>query len=105
MCLPLHSFSIAVAHAASLIDDDCRVLIFCNDGRRLETLAEVLARDWNGILWREGCYAPTAATATTRRLVVDGAGAALDMATIMDRCVPLRSVHGSPNGAHDSFIC
>ncbi|MDA1214655.1 MAG: DUF1501 domain-containing protein, partial [Planctomycetota bacterium] len=27
------------------------------------------------------------------------------MAKIMDRCVPLRSVFGSPNGAHDSFIC
>ena len=27
------------------------------------------------------------------------------MAQIMDKCVPLRSVHGSPNGAHDSYIC
>lgn len=27
------------------------------------------------------------------------------LAAIMDKCVPLRSVHGSPNGAHDSFIC
>lgn len=27
------------------------------------------------------------------------------MAQVMDKCVPLRSVHGSPNGAHDSFIC
>ena len=27
------------------------------------------------------------------------------MAKIMDKCVPLRSVHGSPSGAHDSFIC
>ena len=27
------------------------------------------------------------------------------MAKIMDKCVPLRSVVGSPNGAHDSFIC
>ncbi|WP_166827531.1 DUF1501 domain-containing protein [Thalassoroseus pseudoceratinae] len=27
------------------------------------------------------------------------------LATIMDKCVPLRSVYGSPNGAHDSFIC
>ncbi|QDT32046.1 DUF1501 domain-containing protein [Thalassoglobus polymorphus] len=27
------------------------------------------------------------------------------MASIMDKCVPLRSVYGSPNGAHDSFIC
>ena len=27
------------------------------------------------------------------------------MAKIMDRCVPLRSVYGSPDGAHDSFIC
>ncbi|MEE2643005.1 MAG: DUF1501 domain-containing protein [Planctomycetota bacterium] len=27
------------------------------------------------------------------------------MARIMDKCVPLRSVVGSPNGAHDSFIC
>jgi hypothetical protein len=27
------------------------------------------------------------------------------MAQIMDKCVPLRSVYGSPNGAHDSFIC
>jgi len=27
------------------------------------------------------------------------------MAKVMDKCVPLRSVHGSPSGAHDSFIC
>ncbi len=27
------------------------------------------------------------------------------MAKIMDKCVPLRSVYGSPSGAHDSFIC
>lgn len=27
------------------------------------------------------------------------------MASIMDKCVPLRSVYGSPNGSHDSFIC
>lgn len=27
------------------------------------------------------------------------------MASIMDKCVPLRSVVGSPSGAHDSFIC
>jgi hypothetical protein len=27
------------------------------------------------------------------------------LAAIMDKLVPLRSVHGSPNGAHDSFIC
>jgi len=27
------------------------------------------------------------------------------MAAIMDKLVPLRSVYGSPNGAHDSFIC
>ncbi|MEE3373187.1 MAG: DUF1501 domain-containing protein [Planctomycetota bacterium] len=27
------------------------------------------------------------------------------MARVMDKCVPLRSVYGSPNGAHDSFIC
>ena len=27
------------------------------------------------------------------------------IARIMDKCVPLRSVHGSPNGAHDSYIC
>ncbi len=27
------------------------------------------------------------------------------IAKIMDKCVPLRSVHGSPNGAHDSYIC
>jgi hypothetical protein len=27
------------------------------------------------------------------------------IARIMDKVVPLRSVHGSPNGAHDSFIC
>ncbi len=26
-------------------------------------------------------------------------------AAIMDKLVPLRSVYGSPNGAHDSFIC
>ena len=27
------------------------------------------------------------------------------LAGIMDKLVPLRSVYGSPNGAHDSFIC
>ncbi len=27
------------------------------------------------------------------------------LAKIMDKCVPLRSVHGSPDGSHDSFIC
>ncbi len=27
------------------------------------------------------------------------------IARIMDKCVPLRSVYGSPNGAHDSYIC
>jgi len=27
------------------------------------------------------------------------------LARNMDKCVPLRSVYGSPNGAHDSFIC
>lgn len=27
------------------------------------------------------------------------------MAAIMDKCVPLRSVYGSPSGAHDSYIC
>ena len=27
------------------------------------------------------------------------------MAKAMDKCIPLRSVVGSPNGAHDSFIC
>ena len=27
------------------------------------------------------------------------------MARVMDKCVPLRSVYGSPSGAHDSFIC
>lgn len=27
------------------------------------------------------------------------------MAKVMEHCVPLRSVHGSPSGAHDSFIC
>ena len=28
-----------------------------------------------------------------------------NLAQAMDKCVPLRSVYGSPNGAHDSFIC
>lgn len=27
------------------------------------------------------------------------------IAKIMDKCVPLRSVYGSPSGAHDSYIC
>jgi hypothetical protein len=27
------------------------------------------------------------------------------LASIMDKCVPLRSVYGSPDGDHDSFIC
>ncbi|KAL3823511.1 hypothetical protein ACHAXA_010833 [Cyclostephanos tholiformis] len=50
-----------VAIAASA-NDDCRVLIFCNDGRQLDALAEMLARDWNGIIWKEGCYDLPAAT-------------------------------------------
>ena len=27
------------------------------------------------------------------------------LAAIMDKCVPVRSVYGSPDGNHDSFIC
>ncbi len=27
------------------------------------------------------------------------------VARLMDKCVPLRSVYGSPDGAHDSYIC
>ncbi|MEZ6140764.1 MAG: DUF1501 domain-containing protein [Zavarzinella sp.] len=27
------------------------------------------------------------------------------IASIMDKCIPIRSVYGSPNGSHDSFIC
>lgn len=27
------------------------------------------------------------------------------LAKIMDKCVPLRAVYGSPNGSHDSYIC
>ena len=27
------------------------------------------------------------------------------LAKVMDKCIPLRSVYGSPNGSHDSFIC
>ena len=27
------------------------------------------------------------------------------LAGVMDKCIPLRSVYGSPSGAHDSFIC
>lgn len=27
------------------------------------------------------------------------------MAKIMDKCVPIRSLYGAPNGAHDSFMC
>ena len=27
------------------------------------------------------------------------------LAKVMAKCIPLRSVHGSPNGSHDSFIC
>ena len=45
-------------------DDDCRVLIFCNDdGRqRMEGLAQILAQDWNGLIWKEGYYAPSTTT-------------------------------------------
>ncbi|KAL7538016.1 hypothetical protein ACHAXR_008229 [Thalassiosira sp. AJA248-18] len=31
-----------------------KVLIFCDSRRPLETLAEVLAKDWNGVFWKEG---------------------------------------------------
>ena len=27
------------------------------------------------------------------------------LAKVMDKCIPLRSAHGSPNGSHDPFIC
>ena len=27
------------------------------------------------------------------------------MAKIMDKCVPIRSLYGAPNGSHDSFMC
>ncbi|MFP6766719.1 MAG: DUF1501 domain-containing protein [Planctomycetaceae bacterium] len=27
------------------------------------------------------------------------------LARVMDKCIPLRSLYGSPNGSHDSFIC
>jgi hypothetical protein len=27
------------------------------------------------------------------------------LAGIMDKCVPIRSLHGAPNGSHDSFMC
>lgn len=27
------------------------------------------------------------------------------MARIMDKCVPIRSLYGAPNGSHDSFMC
>ena len=27
------------------------------------------------------------------------------LAKVMDKCIPLRSLYGSPNGSHDSFIC
>ena len=27
------------------------------------------------------------------------------LSKIMDKCVPLRAIYGSPNGAHDSYIC
>jgi superfamily II DNA/RNA helicase len=73
--------------AASSIDDDCRVLIFCNDGRRLETLAEVLAKDWNGILWREGCYAPTTATATGAYAKYGQPGDGVDIAAGFDAVI------------------
>jgi ERCC4-related helicase len=31
-----------------------KVLIFCDPRRPLEQLAEILAKDWNGIVWKEG---------------------------------------------------
>jgi len=31
-----------------------KVLIFCDPIRSLETLAEIIAKDWNGIIWKEG---------------------------------------------------
>jgi superfamily II DNA/RNA helicase len=47
-------------------DDDCRVLIFCNDdGRRMENLAQILAQEWNGLIWKEGYYAPSSSSAMT----------------------------------------
>jgi len=34
-----------------------KILIFCDPRRPLETLAEILAKDWNGVVWKEG-YTP-----------------------------------------------
>jgi len=31
-----------------------KVLIFCDPIRSLETLAEIIAKDWNGVIWKEG---------------------------------------------------
>ena len=31
-----------------------KVLIFCDPRRPLDTLAEILCKDWNGIVWKEG---------------------------------------------------
>ncbi len=31
-----------------------KVLIFCDPRRPLDTLAEILAKDWNGVIWKEG---------------------------------------------------
>lgn len=31
-----------------------KVLIFCDPRRPLETLADILAKEWNGVVWREG---------------------------------------------------
>ncbi|KAL7467348.1 hypothetical protein ACHAXS_007588 [Conticribra weissflogii] len=31
-----------------------KILIFCDPRRPLDSLAEILAKDWNGVVWREG---------------------------------------------------
>ena len=36
------------------LDSPNKVLIFCDPTRPLETLAEIIAKDWNGVVWKEG---------------------------------------------------
>jgi len=43
-----------LSSAGSSSSSPNKVLIFCDPSRQLETLAEIISKDWNGVIWKEG---------------------------------------------------